>query len=143
LDIRLSSSKKLRLVGAPLPGNGARRAPQHEGVAHSLVYIANHHTRPIHIEDLLPASAMSRRGLYKAFKKHLGGTPGEKLEIVRIEQAKKLIITGNCKLKDIAARCGYRRVNTFYVAFKRVVGMSPGKFQSRLRPGSAPPAVKE
>jgi transcriptional regulator GlxA family with amidase domain len=142
-DIRLNSSKKTRLVGAAPPRSNAWRIPQHEGVAHSLIYIANHHTRQIHVEDLLPVSAMSRRGLYKAFKKHLGRTPGEKLENARIEQAKKLIITGRCKLKEVAARCGYRSVNTFYVAFKRVVGTSPGKLRSQLRPDSAPAPKKE
>jgi len=141
-DIRLHSSKKPRFAVAALPRSNAGWMPQHEGVAHSLIYIAKHHTRQIHIEDLLPVSAMSRRGLYKAFKKHLGRTPHEKLESARIEQAKKLIVAGRCKLKDIAARCGYRSVNTFYVAFKRVVGTSPGKFRSQLCPDSAPSPKK-
>ena len=72
---------------------------------------------------------MSRRGLPKAFQKHLGRSPGEALEMVCMEQARKFIIESGCKLKDLPAVCGYRKVNTFYVAFKCVAGMSPGKFR--------------
>jgi AraC-like DNA-binding protein len=102
--------------------------PRHRGVAQSLVFIANNRTRPIQVKDLIRISAMSTRGLHKAFKTHTGRTPGKELEIARIEHSKKLILKRGLKSSKLAPLCGYRSANTFYVAFKRVVGMSPGDF---------------
>jgi AraC-like DNA-binding protein len=105
--------------------------PRHKGVVKSLIYIADNLNRPIWIKDLVSASTLSRRGLFKAFKKHTGRTPGEELEIARIEQSKAILAEGTHEMKDLAKICGYRSVNTFYVAFKRVVGTSPRKFQQQ------------
>jgi AraC-like DNA-binding protein len=105
--------------------------PRHKGVVKSLIYIADNLNRPIWIKDLVSVSTLSRRGLFKAFKKHTGRTPGEELEIARIEQSKAILAEGTHEMKDLAKICGYRSVNTFYVAFKRVVGTSPRKFQQQ------------
>jgi len=131
LNSRFNRSPKMKFQGQDRLNGPALLVPRHRGVVQSLSYMADNLNRPILVKDLVPASAMSRRGFFKAFKKHTGRTPGEELEITRIEQSKKIIMKGRCKMKDLAKLCGYRKVNTFYVAFKRVVGTSPGKFQKQ------------
>ena len=124
----MNSNNKLTLPGRSQPQSNTVLMPQHKRVAQCLVFIARNRTRAIQVKDLIRISAMSRRGLHKAFKRHLGRTPGKELEIARIERSKKLIVEAGLKSDELAAVCGYRSVNTFYVAFKRVVGMSPGDF---------------
>ncbi len=74
---------------------------------------------------------MSRRGLHMAFLEHLGRTPGQELQRVRIDRAKQLLISSNQKIETLAGMCGYQSANSFCIAFKRVTGMSAKKFREK------------
>ena len=106
---------------------------RHQGVARSLRHIWEHGHEPICIKDLVDVSAMSRRGLHKAFLEHLGRTPGQELQRVRIERAKKFLASTTQKVQTIGYDCGYRSINSFCVAFKRATGMSAKKFRDKMR----------
>ena len=47
-----------------------------------------------------------------------------------MEHAKALVRTSGLPTKEIAARCGYQNLNTFYKAFKRNFGVSPKEFRN-------------
>ena len=66
-------------------------AVNHKGVANSLRFIWEHCHEPISVKDLVGVAAMSRRGLHKAFLENLGRTPGQELQRMRIERAKRLL----------------------------------------------------
>ena len=106
---------------------------KHQGVARSLRFIWDHGHEPICIKDLVGVSAMSRRGLHKAFLEHLGRTPGQELQRVRIDRAKKFLTKTDQKVETIAHDCGYQSINSFCVAFKRATGMSAKKFREKMR----------
>jgi transcriptional regulator GlxA family with amidase domain len=106
------------------------------GFQRCLHVISNQWFKPINVGDLVSVSRMSPRGLFKAFRRHTGESPGQALRRIRIERAKQLLQGTNWHLKVIAGVCGFQSVNTFSVAFRRVVGISPGKFRDRL--GLAP-----
>jgi len=92
-------------------------------------FLQKHFCRPITVHDVVKAAAMSRRGLYKAFQRQTGQSPGRELRRLRIECAKNLLDNSSLELKEIAKLCGYRSVNSFWVAFRRVMGVSPGKYR--------------
>jgi LacI family transcriptional regulator len=71
--------------------------------------------------------------LHKAFLEHLKRTPGQELQRVRIERAKKLLAATNQKVETVAHDCGYQSINSFCVAFKRTTGMSAKKFRDKMR----------
>ena len=106
---------------------------KHQGVARSLRHMWDHGHEPICIKDLVTVSAMSRRGLHKAFLEHLDRTPGQELQRVRIDRAKKFLATNNHKVETIAHDCGYQSINSFCVAFKRATGMSAKQFRDQMR----------
>ena len=106
---------------------------KHQGVARSLRHIWEHSHEPICVKDLVSVSAMSRRGLHKAFLEYLGRTPGQELQRVRIELAKKLLTKTDRKVETIAHDSGYQSINSFCVAFKRATGMSAKQFRDRMR----------
>ena len=106
---------------------------KHPGVARSLRFIWGHSHEPICVKDLVGVSAMSRRGLHKAFLEHLGRTPGQELQRVRIELAKKFLTKTDRKVETIAHDSGYQSINSFCVAFKRATGMSAKKFRDKNR----------
>lgn len=102
----------------------------------SLNFLTQHCYEPIGIGDLANASNLSRRGLHKAFRRHIGQSPGRALRSIRIERAKALLANSGLNQKIIAQVCGYRSVNSFWVSFRAIVGQSPGQFRlhSRKRP---------
>ena len=105
---------------------------KHPGVARCLRYIWEHSHEPITIKNLVGVSGMSRRGMHKAFLEHLGRTPGQELQRVRIDRAKKLLVESSQKIETIAHMCGYQSINSFCVAFKRVTGTSAKRYRDRL-----------
>jgi len=104
-------------------------AVNHKGVANSLRFIWEHYHEPINVKDLVGVAAMSRRGLHKAFLENLGRTPGQELQRVRIERAKRLLGESDHKVEIIAGMCGFQSANSFCVAFKQASGMSPKQFR--------------
>lgn len=98
----------------------------------SLRFLSRHWQEPIGVADLAKAAALSRRGFQKAFTKQLGRSPGCELRRVRIEGAKKLLAGSNHEARIIAGMCGYKKVNTFHIAFKQATGLSPLQYRKSL-----------
>ena len=99
----------------------------------SLNFLREKWHEPITVGDLTKVSALSRRGFQKAFQRHTGHSPGRELRRVRIERSKELLASGDYSLNIVAQRCGYRSLNSFWVAFRRATGISPGKYRSRFQ----------
>ncbi len=121
-------------IRVPAAGLIARKssdllAVNHKGVANSLRFIWEHYHEPISVKDLVGVAAMSRRGLHKAFLENLGRTPGQELQRVRIERAKRLLGESDHKVEIVAGMCGFQSANSFCVAFKQATGMSPKQFR--------------
>lgn len=104
-------------------------AVNHKGVANSLRFIWEHCHEPISVKDLVSVAAMSRRGLHKAFLENLGRTPGQELQRMRIERAKRLLSESDHKIEVVAGMCGFQSANSFCVAFKQATRKSPKQFR--------------
>ena len=135
----LMNGKKSPKVPIRIPANGiiTRKssdllAINHKGVANSLRFIWGQAHQPIRIKHLVEVAAMSRRGLHKAFLENVGRTPGQELQRVRIERAKRLLAESGHKIEVLATMCGYQSANSFCVAFKQATGMSPKQFQKSM-----------
>jgi LacI family transcriptional regulator len=107
-------------------------AINHKGVANSLRFIWQHAHQPISVKDLVEVAAMSRRGLHKAFLENVGRTPGQELQRVRIDHAKRLLAESDHKMEVLASMCGYQSANSFCVAFKQATGLSPKQFRDSV-----------
>jgi LacI family transcriptional regulator len=106
-------------------------AINHSGVARGLRFLWENCHLAIGVDDLARAAAMSRSGLHQAFLDHIGRPPGKELHRVRIDRAKKLLAQSKINLAMVAEMCGYQSANSFWVAFKQAVGMSPKQYQKR------------
>jgi AraC family transcriptional regulator, transcriptional activator FtrA len=60
-------------------------------------------------------------------------TPMVWLQRERMFRARELLEASDEALGHIAEQCGYQSLETFRVAFKRVVGTSPAAYRSRFR----------
>jgi LacI family transcriptional regulator len=139
-DLMAKKNVPERIVRVPAAGVIVRKssdllAVNHKGVANALRYIWEHAQEPIQVKDLNAVAAMSNRGLHKAFLKILQRTPGDELQRVRIERAKRLLAEPGHKIETVAGMCGYQSANSFGLAFKHVTGLSPRQYRDRLVSG--------
>jgi transcriptional regulator GlxA family with amidase domain len=75
---------------------------------------------------------MSVRGLQQAFVEYIGRSPAHELHRVRIDHAKRLLVTSATKTEEVAALCGYPNTNSFWVAFRRDTGISPARYRKKF-----------
>lgn len=106
-------------------------AINHPGVAKSLRFMWDHCNEPIGINDLARVASMSVRNFHQAFVENVGRPPGQELQRIRIDRAKKLLADSDHKVDAVAEMCGYENANSFWVSFKRSTGMSPRAFQKQ------------
>ena len=123
-----------------MTGQGTEQWPDHEGVRRTLGFIRANHHHPIQVKDLQRVAGLSRRGLMKAFERQMGRGPGEIIREFRIKRAQLLLQTEQLQLGELASRCGYRRANSLWVAFRRLTGMTPHQYQQRVASGGLPRA---
>lgn len=107
-------------------------AINHAGLARCLRYIWENYQKPVSMDDLARVAALSRAGLFKAFIKQVGRTPGSELLRVRMENAKRLLTQSEMKMDEIAELSGYQNPNSFWIAFKQSTGMSPRGYQKQF-----------
>jgi two-component system response regulator YesN len=67
--------------------------------------------------------------LSQFFKEQVGENFSSYMERIRMNHACKLLLKENLTVDDIAKQVGYHNTNTFYKAFKRMEGISPGTFR--------------
>ena len=70
-----------------------------------------------------------RKYLYNLVKEQTGKSFGEYLEGIRFRQAEKLLIESDTKINRIHKMIGFYSQNTFYKAFYRIYGVSPGTWR--------------
>jgi two-component system response regulator YesN len=71
--------------------------------------------------------------LSQCFKEQTGENFSTYMENTRMNQARDLLMQENLTVEDIARQVGYLNTNTFYKAFKRIEGVSPGTFRKKLK----------
>jgi AraC family transcriptional activator FtrA len=76
---------------------------------------------------------MSERTLLRRFQETVGMTPLAWLQRERMFRARELLESSDNALGDIARQCGYESLETFRVAFRRVVGTPPAAYRSKFR----------
>ena len=75
--------------------------------------------------------------LSKFFKKTVGYTYCEYLNMLRADHACYLLRTGDGTVLDISAQCGYSSLRTFNRNFRKYIGMTPQEYRKSLSLDSA------
>jgi LacI family transcriptional regulator len=108
-------------------------AVTHPAVVNAIRFIRENFGQPITIEDICEYTGLSKRGLEKAFHKHLSRSPASELRRLRIQNAKRLLTETNDKIEYIAISCGYSNSSNLSCAFKKDTSMSPREYRNRYR----------
>lgn len=85
------------------------------------------------VGELLSELHLSRSFFYGRFRTVLSRTPHQEILRVRLERVKNLLTQTDISLQEISARAGFEHPEYLQVAFKREVGVTPGRFRRTQR----------
>ncbi len=120
------------------PGQVVRRrssealAVAHPKVAEALFIMRNHFGNGLTLEQVCDAVEMSKRGLEKAFQKHLHRSPASELRRIRLDHAKRMLAQTDTKIEAIAVECGYCNSSNLSLAFKKDTNLSPREYRQKF-----------
>jgi LacI family transcriptional regulator len=100
-------------------------------VARALDFIRTCATQPIGVSDVVRRVDVSRSTLEVRFKGKLGRTVYEEMQRVRLQTARRLLLTTNLPLDEVAARSGYSTVHYLCHVFRRELRQTPGQVRAR------------
>jgi LacI family transcriptional regulator len=92
-------------------------------------FIAQHHTDPITVDDIVRFSGASRRTLYARFEQQVGHSILKELIRQRMEKAKQLLRDTDVKLQDVAERSGLREAEYLSKCFRYHEGLSVSDYR--------------
>jgi AraC-like DNA-binding protein/quercetin dioxygenase-like cupin family protein len=107
----------------------AGREPR--AIVRAQAYLEAHAAEPITLADLAAHAGLSAFHLVRCFRRALGVPPHAYLESVRIARAQRLIAAGT-PLAEIAYAIGYSSQSHFTTRFRKIIGVTPGRYRATL-----------
>ena len=104
-------------------------------IYNSIVYINSNYARDITAEECGKLQYMSYSYFSRSFKRITGMTFKDYLNMTRINQAEKALISGGKSVTDISSECGFNNVSYFISMFKKLKGITPSAFRENLTKG--------
>ncbi len=87
-------------------------------------------TTGVTLADTASAAGLSSAYFSRIFKEETGESFSEHLNRLRVERAAALLLGGDDTLAEIATKVGFEDQSYFTKVFKRVKGVSPGRYRS-------------
>lgn len=104
----------------------------HDAILEVVLYINEHFTTPIKLEDLAHRFGISVSFLSHGFVKYTGRSVYNYVLYRRVQMAKEMIYS-EIPLNDIAYQCGFNDYSSFMRSFNKIVGMSPYAYRKQVR----------
>lgn len=83
----------------------------------------------ITIDDMARVAIFSKFHFTRMFQRVTGVSPGRFLSAMRLQEAKRLLVTSSLTIADVSIQVGYNSVGTFSSRFTRSVGLSPTEYR--------------
>ncbi len=93
----------------------------------AIEYIDSHFTESLTLEALAKTAGFSKTHFGALFKRMIGMSPWEYINLKRINHARELIKTTNLPVETISLESGYNSTTLFNRIFKKIVGYTPSE----------------
>lgn len=93
-------------------------------------YLESNYDRDIGLTDLSNTLLYTPAYINKILRAETGQTFYDLLTEIRVERAKDLLLTG-LQIGEVSEKVGYPNVQSFIRMFKKVTGMTPGRYRER------------
>ncbi len=98
---------------------------QNDAISKIIDYIMLNYQQTINLKDILELSQMSRATFHRQFKQLTGSSLSQYVNVIRLEEAKRLILETNLAITNIAFDCGFHNLSHFNARFKQQFKCSP------------------
>jgi len=102
-------------------------------IRQAILYIQNHFTENIRLEDVARIAGYSPNYFNSQFKSHTGVSFKQFLNDLRFSFARKLLLFTDIPISQVCSECGYRDISVFSAEFKQKYGLSPKHFREQKR----------
>lgn len=97
----------------------------------ALRYMAQYYYSPLTLESVASEVGLSRNYFSTLFRETVGVSFREHLCRIRAEESKRLLLSTDYSLSDIAVAMGFNDQSYYCKVFKKVTGLTPGRFRNR------------
>lgn len=101
-----------------------------EEITSTVNYMNRNLDKKLDIDELAARVYLSHSGLIWKFRKELGTTPLQYLNMLRLRNAKQLLLNHSYSITEISEMCGYSTPYYFTNLFHKYSGMSPTEFRN-------------
>src|SRR5713226_7430601 len=115
-------------------------AAQTQAVERAIQAMHTHLHELLTLEDLASVACMSPSYFTRVFGRLIGIPPGAFLSALRLQAARRLLLTTSLSVTDICFEVGYTSIGSFTSRFTHLVGLSPRLLRQRAHTFEPPPA---
>jgi AraC-like DNA-binding protein len=129
--------------GARLREMAAAGAPAHQ-IARAILWLRDHFAAPLRGESLARQARMSLSGFHQHFKAVTGLSPLQYQKRLRLQEARRLMMSEGLDAASAAFRVGYESPSQFSREYRRLFGAPPRQDVAAVKAGALPatcPAV--
>lgn len=105
--------------------------PEINGLGAAFHYLQQHLDQPLDVERLCKIACMSRSRFFSEFKQHMGCTPLEFQQQLRMQQARERLERGEAVTR-VCFDLGFRHLSHFSRRFHQQFGVSPKQYRDRF-----------
>src|SRR6266849_6689334 len=106
-------------------------AAQTQAVERAIQIMHTHLHEVLPLEDLASVACLSPSHFHRVFCRLIGIPPGEFLSALRLQAARRLLVTTSLSVIDICFEVGYTSTGSFTSRFTQRVGLSPRVLRQR------------
>jgi len=96
-------------------------------------HINTHYEQPITLEELAAVSNLSKSHFTKVFSESMKLTPMEYLKTIRLQNAKKMLLSNRLSVTQVTQQCGFNSSSYFTKTFKEAFNETPKEFAKRAK----------
>ena len=96
-----------------------------QAVERAIQGMHRHFHEALSLEDLAAMAYLSPYHFNRIFRRLIGIPPGEYLSGLRLQEARRMLLTTSASVTDICFDVGYTSTSTFTTRFTQLVGLSP------------------
>ena len=115
-----------QFIAKPLPARAGH------GLARATDWALGHLDRPLGVDDLAKAAALSPRTFNRRFQTELGTTPHRWLTHQRVLAAQRQLESTRASIDEVAEAVGFGTAQTLRLHFRRILRTSPNAYRRRF-----------
>lgn len=129
LHVHVALTELLSLLLASRERETARNDGMRETIRELVIYLQEHSSEQLSMDDLSKIASVSKYYLSREFKRYMGVSPMRYLNMLRLENAAALLRSTALPLSAIAETVGVGSEQYLARLFKRHYGTTPGRFR--------------